>query len=156
MLPIPAHDHRPDRLQAVPIPVPKWELHCFEGHEPKVWIRKCERYFNLYKTQDNHKVEAVTLYLNGLAEIWYHSLVLSRGVVNWMEFKKELINRFDDELIWDIVEEFNKLTQVGTVDEFLGKFEELKAQMLVRNPNLNESHFLSSFVGALKEEIKFE
>ncbi|KAH0714822.1 hypothetical protein KY284_007727 [Solanum tuberosum] len=32
---------------------------------------------------------------------------------------------------------------------------DLKAQMLIRNPMLNEAHFLSSFIGALKEEIKF-
>jgi len=27
--------------------------------------------------------------------------------------------------------------------------------MLIRNPMFNEAHFLSSFIGALKEEIKF-
>lgn len=27
--------------------------------------------------------------------------------------------------------------------------------MIMRNPVLNESHFLSSFMGALKEEIKY-
>lgn len=55
----------------------------------------------------------------------------------------------------DIVEEFNKLTQTGTVDELLARFEDLKAQMIMSNPTLNESHFLSSFMGALREEIKF-
>ena len=55
-----------------------------------------------------------------------------------------------------MVEEFNKLQQIGTVDEFLGRFEDLKAQMLIRNPALNKAHFLSSFIGALKEEIRFE
>lgn len=27
--------------------------------------------------------------------------------------------------------------------------------MIIRNLTLNEAHFLSSFIGALKEEIKF-
>lgn len=53
------------------------------------------------------------------------------------------------------MEEFNNLRQSGTVDEFLVKFEDLKAQILLRNPQPNESHLLSSFLGALKEEIKF-
>lgn len=47
------------------------------------------------------------------------------------------------------------MTQTGIVDEFLGRFEDLKAQMLVKNPVLNESHFLSNFMGALKVEIRF-
>lgn len=58
-------------------------------------------------------------------------------------------------MVEDTVEEFNKLSQTGTVDEFLGKFEDLKAHMIIRNSALNEAHFLSSFIGSLKEEIKF-
>ncbi|KAH0730265.1 hypothetical protein KY289_001453 [Solanum tuberosum] len=106
--------------------------------------------------QEHQKVEAVlALYFNGLVETWYHSLVLSKGLVNWVDFKEELISRFEDELLDDIVEQFNRLVQTGLVDEFLGKFEDLKVQMLVRNPHLNDAHFLSSFMGALKEEIRF-
>lgn len=109
----------------------------------------------MYRTHEHQKVEEAALYLNGLAETWYQSLVLSRGLVNWVDFKDELISRFEDELLDDIVEQFNRLVQTGSVDEFLGKFEDLKAQMLVRNPHLNDAHFLYSFVGALKEEISF-
>lgn len=155
ILPNTTQENRQNRLQIVPIPPPQWELPSFEDHEPKVWLRKCERYFYIYRTQDNQKVDAVALYLNGIAETSYHYLVLSRGVVNWVEFKEELISRFDDEVLDDIVEQFNRLSQTGSVDEFLGKFEDLKAQMLVRNPHLYDAHFLSSFVGALKEEITF-
>ncbi|XP_019251395.1 PREDICTED: uncharacterized protein LOC109230342 [Nicotiana attenuata] len=155
LLPMPGQEMRHHRPPAVQAPAPKWELPYFEGHEPKGWIRKCERYFNLYRTPDNLKVEAPALYLNGLADIWYNSLILSKGEVSWAEFKEELLIRFGEELMGDIVKEFNKLNQTGTVDEFLGKFEDLKAQMLIRNPNLDESHFISSFIGALKEEIRF-
>ena len=55
----------------------------------------------------------------------------------------------------DVVEKFNKLNQTGDIEDFLRKFEDLKAQMIMWNPTLNESHFLSSFIGGLKEEIKF-
>ncbi|KAH0646572.1 hypothetical protein KY284_034456 [Solanum tuberosum] len=80
LLPIPG-DYRQNRLQVVPVPPPKWELRYFEGYDPKVWIPKCERYFNLYRTPDNQKVEVVALYLNRIPENWYHSLVLSVGVI---------------------------------------------------------------------------
>ncbi|XP_070033018.1 uncharacterized protein [Nicotiana tomentosiformis] len=113
LLPISAQDMRLNKIQLVPIPPPKWELPSFEGYEPKVWIRKCERYFNLYRTPDNQKVEADALYLNGLAEKWYNSLVLSRGIIGWVEFKEELCSRFGGELLEDTLKEFNKLTQTG-------------------------------------------
>ncbi|KAH0729480.1 hypothetical protein KY290_000602 [Solanum tuberosum] len=66
--------------------------------------------------------------------------------------KEELYVRFGETVVEDTVEEFNKLSQIGTLDEFLGKSEDLKVQMIIRNPALNEAHFLSSFIGALKEE----
>lgn len=53
----------------------------------------------------------------------------------------------------DVVEEFNKLQHKGSVEKFLEKFEELKAHMLIKNTALNESHFMSSFVDALKQKI---
>lgn len=77
-------------------------------------------------------------------------------MLTWIEFKEELISRFREIVVEDVVVEFNKLQNTGTIDEFLGKFEDLKAHMLIRNPILQEAHFLSSFIGALKEEIRFE
>ncbi|KAH0685512.1 hypothetical protein KY290_016997 [Solanum tuberosum] len=55
----------------------------------------------------------------------------------------------------DVLEVFNKLNHTRSVDEYLGKFEDLKAEMLIRNPVLNEAHFISSFMGGLKKEIKY-
>lgn len=102
-------------------------LPSFEGNEPKVLLRKCEKYFNLYRTVDNQKVKGAALYLNGLDETWYNSLLLDRGVVTLAEYKEELCVRFGETVVEDTVEEFNKLSQLGTIDEFLGKFEDLKA-----------------------------
>ncbi|XP_059281037.1 uncharacterized protein LOC132034680 [Lycium ferocissimum] len=131
ILPNPVQEVRVVKPQiAIQTPPPKWELPSFEGQDPKVWLRKYERYFKLYRTQEDSKVEAAALYLNGVVETWYHSLVLNKGEVGWDEFKEELIVKFSDEVLEDVVEEFNKLSQIGTVDEFLAQFEDKKAHML--------------------------
>ncbi|KAH0683703.1 hypothetical protein KY290_022336 [Solanum tuberosum] len=54
------------------------------------------------------------------------SLVLSRGLVTWIEFKEELISCFGDILVEDVVEEFNKLSQVGSVMNSLGDLRTLR------------------------------
>uniref|UniRef100_A0A3Q7FJK1 Retrotransposon gag domain-containing protein n=2 Tax=Solanum lycopersicum TaxID=4081 RepID=A0A3Q7FJK1_SOLLC len=125
-----------NRAQLNTVALPMWELPCFASQEPKVWIRKCERYFIQYRVDNEQRVELAALYLNDVAEVWYQSMVLSGGIPNWIEFREELIS--------DVVEEFNKLQQSGNVDEFLERSEDLKDQMLIR------------FIGALKKEIKFE
>jgi len=53
-----------------------------------------------------------------------------------------------------VVEDFNRLQQLGTLEAYLTRFEELKALMLVRNPTMPASYFLESFMGELKPMIK--
>ncbi|KAF3623801.1 hypothetical protein FXO37_31675 [Capsicum annuum] len=105
-------DGRPARLNQVHVPG-------FDGSNPEVWVQKYESYFNLYRIVDAQKVEGAALYLNGDAEIWYNSLVLSRGPISWEELKKEICERFGDVLMNDVVEEFNKLVQTGSVEDYL-------------------------------------
>lgn len=75
----------------------KWDIPNFEVQESKVRLHKYERYFNHYRAVENLEIEAITLYLNALVETWYHSLVLSRSVVTWSNFKAESCCRFDIE-----------------------------------------------------------
>ena len=53
-----------------------------------------------------------------------------------------------------MVEEFNKLTQTGSIDDYLEKFEELKSLMLLKNPVLPVDYFVNSFVGGLSPQLK--
>ncbi|KAJ8427985.1 hypothetical protein Cgig2_012073 [Carnegiea gigantea] len=53
-----------------------------------------------------------------------------------------------------IVEDFNRLSQTGIIDEYLERFEELKSLMLVKNPLLPADYFVDSFIGGLVPQIK--
>lgn len=53
-----------------------------------------------------------------------------------------------------MVEDFNKLHQTGSSDDYLVEFEELKALLLVRNPTMSDSYFLESFIGGLTAAVK--
>ena len=55
--------------------------------------------------------------------------------------------RFKDNLGNKVVEDFNKLSQVRSLDDYLAKFKELKALLLLRTPTMPESYFLKSFIG---------
>ena len=83
-----------------------------------MWIQKCERFFTQYRVGNEQRIGMAALYLTDVAEVWYQSMVLSRGISNWIEFKEDLISRFGEIVVSDVVEEFNKLQQIGIVDEF--------------------------------------
>ena len=62
--------------------------------------------------------------------------------------------RFRENLDSKVVQDFNRLLQTGTLDEYLAKFEELNALLLIRNPNMPDTFLMESFIGGLKPAIK--
>ncbi|XP_027156574.1 uncharacterized protein LOC113757594 [Coffea eugenioides] len=133
---------------------PKVDLPFFEGDRPQEWIRKCEKYFLIHQLPEDQKLDVMEVYLVGKAEIWFQGVKRSKGRISWEEFCELLKRRFGDRGRRDEVEEFNKLHQTSTVKNYQEKFEELSSLMLVRDPHLSESYFVSSFISGIKEEIR--
>lgn len=100
-------------------------------------------------------MEEVALHLQGRAEAWYFSYQLSKEHVSWQEFCEELCRRFQDaeNSKFNVTGEFKNIKQKGTVNEYLEKFEELKAWVEIRSPTIPEDFFLEFFVERVKEEI---
>ncbi|GAB2288676.1 hypothetical protein Dimus_038014 [Dionaea muscipula] len=94
------------------------------------------------------------MYLTGKAEIWLYGAMARDELRTWDEFKEAMATRFDGDRQKDVVEEFNRLTQRGRVEEYVEKFEEGRYELLQVYPHQPEEYFISSFVGGLKEEIK--
>jgi len=53
-----------------------------------------------------------------------------------------------------VIEEFKKLQHNGGLDDYLEKFEKLKALLLLKNPSHLDDYFVDSFIGGLKPSIK--
>lgn len=85
---------------------PKLELQSFSGENPREWLRKCNKFFEIHHCEESEKMEAVDLYLDGKADVWYQSFRLIKGpgrnfqkrcwgglVIGWEEMKlRNLIN----------------------------------------------------------------
>ncbi|KAE8732994.1 auxin response factor 18-like [Hibiscus syriacus] len=109
---------------------PKIEIQMFDGTNLRGWVRKYQMYFSIFKVPKNQKMELATMYLTGKAEIWFDGYIAQKHKVNWHEFTADICHRFCDQNCNDIVEEFNKLTQRHSVEDYHDKFEELKSYML--------------------------
>ncbi|KAL4348542.1 hypothetical protein GQ457_17G027610 [Hibiscus cannabinus] len=117
---------------------PKIELHMFDGTNPRGWIKRCQKYFNLLEIPEDQKMDLVAMHLEGKAETWFDGYII-----------------FCDRAYTDIIEEFNKLVQRTTVDEYQERFEELKPYIIQQNPYQEETYFVSSFLSGLKEELRY-
>ena len=100
------------------IPLPRVEMPTFRGENPRGWLRKCRKYFKLNTIPAHQWVEVVSYYLEGKADVWFEGLVReNESWMDWEEFAQILCRRFGSRE--DSVEEFNKLIQDKSVDDYI-------------------------------------
>ncbi|XP_074300143.1 uncharacterized protein LOC141631357 [Silene latifolia] len=133
---------------------PKIEFPSFDGNNPRIWMKKCLKYFKLCKIPDEQRVDLASMYMLGRAESWFNSYIVMRHHVDWDDFIIDLCARFKEDIAGNVVEEFNKLHQINSIDDYLDAFENLRGLMLQRNPLLPDQYFLDSFIGGLKPSVK--
>lgn len=71
----------------------------------------------------------------------------------WTRLVDLVVERFTSAKCDNIKGEFNKLKQVGSVDDYTLRFEELKSFMKQRDRHLNEEYFIKNYLSGLKYEI---
>lgn len=133
--------------------VPKLEFPKFDGMNPRCWMKKCARYFELCKIPAEQKVDLASLYMVDKAESWISSYLSGRRNVDWDDFIVDLTARFKDDTS-TIVENFNKLHQNDSLESYIDEFENLKSIMKQNNHVLPDAYVLDSFVGGLKSSVK--
>ncbi|KAK1395189.1 hypothetical protein POM88_014245 [Heracleum sosnowskyi] len=143
-----------ERMMKTNFHPPRIEIPCFGGEDPRTWLRKCDKFFALHKVSEIYKVEIVEMYLESKADVWYQGFKLLHDKFSWSQFGEALMKRFGKNGGLDVQEEFNKLSQTGSLMDYVERFEELKSLVLYRNANLEEGYFISSFISGLKMELK--
>ncbi|XP_052209406.1 uncharacterized protein LOC127812896 [Diospyros lotus] len=80
-------------------PVLRLDIPIFEGEKLRWWVRRCERFFELYRIGEEQKVLMAAAYLNDVADAWYQNWRQSEGPrVSWGTFAEELCGRFGEKL----------------------------------------------------------
>ena len=104
--------------------IPK--LHCpsFDGTNPRIWLKKCSRYFRLYGIPEDARVDLASLAMTAKAEVWVTSYLATWQHVEWVDFICDLNARFKDEKGITAVENFNKLIQDVSLEDYVDQFDE--------------------------------
>lgn len=125
----------------------------FHGEGLNEWLCKCKQYFDFDETSDDIKVRMASLHLEGRALVWHQNYMRykgNQGVLQWEEYIHALSIRFGEALYLDPIAELKQLEQVGTLETYLDKFDEILNRL-----DLCEDYAVSLFLSGLKEEIRY-
>lgn len=126
----------------------------FDGKDPRSWISKCEKYFQLNPSLDARaRVICATLYLEDEADIWFRSLEEEKPCLLWNEFVELVCNQFSKVGYENLVGQFNKLVQKGRVEDYISQFDELRSHVMTQEGHHRESYYIDTFISGLKEEL---
>lgn len=122
----------------------------FEGEDPEGWLFQAEQFFVLNPIAEEQRVTMASIHLKGDAIAWYRWLSNSMGEITWRQFSRALCKRFGSRKNLDPMSSLSKLTQQGTVAEYITNFETLINLVT----GLQDPHQVSLFVSGLRADVQ--
>ena len=127
----------------------KVEMPTFAGQNPFDWIARAERYFRVTQSNEDYKMELVSLSLSEDALCWFNYELEFRPFREWNEFKRRLLSRFAESFERTPGKRLFGIQQHGSAAEYIKEFQELASQVRVAEENL-----IDIFFNGLKQELK--
>ena len=94
------------KLDATCILIPKMNS-TFEGINAYNWIKKCVKYFSLYRIPNTQKVDLASMFMQGRVKTWFESFSLCRKNMQWENFVVDACARFKNEMRSRVIENFS-------------------------------------------------
>lgn len=136
--------------------LPKVDFPKFDGSSSRQWILRCNGYFQMYPNLSHaQKITMATMSFEDRASLWYQNFSSKCANLTWEQFIDFISNKFEEIKEENVIEEFTKLRCGANYEEYVDKFEELKACMeLFDNGGFSEFYYKSCFIGGLSVELK--
>ena len=130
----------------------KLDMPRFDDTEPQGWIFKINQFFEYHGTPKQDKLIVASFYMEGRTLAWYQWMNANGHFTSWSSFLQVLRARFAPMSYKDPTGALFKLTQKGTVAQYLAEFEDLATHVVGISPPL----LLSCFISGLSPETRRE
>lgn len=134
--------------------IPHIEFPRFDGSHPKIWVKRCENFFDVYEVPEALKVKFALINFTSSAAFWMQSIEVNLRQLGWEDLCKVVVSRFERDQHNQVVRQFFHIKQTASVAEYVESFDELVHQLLTHDPYVNPVVITSQFVDGLKYEIK--
>lgn len=130
--------------------MPKMSCPRFYGHNPAIWRDKCQDYFALVNLPPNMWATAAALHMDGNAEKWMQVYKKKQGITTWEKFISDVCAKFGAFEYQHAIDELLDLHQTSTMEEYTEAFEALHYQIVMHDPGMRETYFISQYIKGLK------
>jgi hypothetical protein len=99
--------------------LPKLNFPVFDGDSPKLWISRCEDYFELYDVSVEDWIKVSSMHFIDPAAKWLQSVAKRVKSCSWFEFCKLVLDRFGRDHHELLVRQLLHVKQIGSVVDYI-------------------------------------
>jgi hypothetical protein len=134
--------------------MPQLDFPKFSSANPKLWIKKCDTYFDLYQIPVENWEKLATINFTGTVAFWMQTIEINLRQCSWDVLCQYIVDRFDRDQFNHFIRQFFYVHQTGIVTDYITLFDELMHQLLPHDPLVNPAFLTNKFIDGLIPEIQ--
>lgn len=133
---------------------PKIDFPWFDGENPKLWLKRCEDYFDFCCIEPSMWVRLSSMHFSEPASRWLQSVEKKLKSSTWYEFCSMVLDRFGRDQHELLVRQLFHIKQTTTVLEYIDRFAVLVDQLAAYEDNVDPLHYTMKFVDGLRDDVR--
>lgn len=134
--------------------LPKLSFPVFVGDNPKLWLSRCESYFEMYHLDPSMWIQVATMPFDDATARWFQSVEHRLKNASWPEFAKALLDRFGRDQMGLLIRQLFHIRQTSSVTEYVDRFAQLVDQLTAYGHVTEPVYYAMRFVDGLKDDIR--
>ena len=132
----------------------KLDVPRFNGSDALGWIFKINQFFEYHDTPESERLTVASFYMEGPALGWFQWMSRNGQLTSWSSLLHALEARFAPSQYDDPKGALFKLTQRGSVNDYLAEFETLANRITGLPPSFLLSCFISGLAADVRREVQ--
>lgn len=134
--------------------LPKLHFPSFDGENPKLWITRCEDYFDLYLVPPQLWIRVATMHFSSAAARWLQSVDAKLKSLHWSDFCQLSLSCFGRDEHEALLHQLFHIRQTTTVADYIDRFTGLVDQLTAYVVHLDPIYYTQCFIDGLRDEFR--
>jgi hypothetical protein len=134
--------------------LPKLNFPEFSGENPKLWLSRCEKYFDMYGVEEFRWIHIASMYLKDAAARWFQSIECRLRGASWKDFSILLLERFGREQKELLIRQLFHISQTSSIADYVERFAELVDQLTSYDHVTDPVYYAMRFMDGLRDDIR--